>query len=116
MLDLGVHLWKLAMVVVINKPHKPNYSTPKAYWPISLLECTAKLLEKIVATQFNNDIIQHKLIPMSQFGSRLQHYAVDTASVLIHRIQATKQTNHARALILFDISGFFDNINPERAA
>ncbi len=25
-LDLGTHLWKHAMVVVLNKPNKPNYS------------------------------------------------------------------------------------------
>jgi len=48
-LRLGVHPWKLATVVVINKPNKEDYSLPKAYCPISLLECAAKLLEKIVA-------------------------------------------------------------------
>ena len=30
-INLGIHPWKLAMVVVINKPHKEDYSAPKAY-------------------------------------------------------------------------------------
>ena len=36
-------------------------------------------------------------------------------ATLVHHIQATKATNNAGALLLFDISGFFDNINPKRA-
>jgi hypothetical protein len=48
-LGLGVHPWKLTTVVIINKPNKPNYNAPKAYQPISLLECATKLLEKIMA-------------------------------------------------------------------
>ena len=31
---------------------------------------------------------------------------------LVHKIQGTIKINHAGALILFDISGFFNNINP----
>jgi hypothetical protein len=52
-LDSGTHPWKHAKVVVINKPDKPNYSLPKAYHPISLLEYMGKLLEKVVAKRFN---------------------------------------------------------------
>ena len=48
-ISLGYHPWKEALVVVVPKPNKPNYSLPKAYRPISLLECCGKLLEKIVA-------------------------------------------------------------------
>jgi len=52
---------------------------------------------------------------MSQFGSRPHHNAIDTVATLVHKIQATRQTGNAGALLLFDISGFFDNVNPERA-
>jgi hypothetical protein len=68
-IDTGVHPWKHAMVVILNKPNKPDYSLAKAYHPISLLECIAKLLEKIVAKRVNADIISTDLLPMSQFGS-----------------------------------------------
>jgi hypothetical protein len=47
-LELGVHPWNTATIVVLNKPQKPDYSLPKAYRLISLLECTGKVLEKIV--------------------------------------------------------------------
>jgi len=98
--------------VAINKPFKPDYSKPKAYRPISLMECAGKLLEKIVASRMNADIATHDLIPMTQFGSRPQHSTVDAIATLVHRIQATRMTKNIGALLLFDISGFFDNINP----
>ena len=49
-LEYGAHPWTEATVIPIPKPNKPNYTIPKAYRPVSLLECCGKLLERIVAT------------------------------------------------------------------
>ena len=111
-LNTGYHPWKTATVIMINKPQKPDYTIPKAYHPIALLECTGKLLEKIIAKQINADIEQFDLLPMTQFGSRPKHNAIDAVASLVHKIQSTITTGHAGALLLFDISGFFDNVNP----
>ena len=108
----GIHPWKQVMVITINKPFKPDYSKPKAYRPISLMECAGKLLEKIIAKWINDDIQAYDLLPMTQFGSRPHHSTVDVVSALVHRIQATQAAKRVGALLLFDISGFFDNINP----
>ena len=111
----GVHPWKHATVVILNKPNKPDYSQAKAYRPISLLECAAKLMEKIIAQRVNADTSRASLIPMTQFGSRPHHNATDTVATLVHRIQATRATGHVGALLLFDIASFFDTVNPNRA-
>ncbi len=50
---------------------------------------------------------------MTQFGSWRHHTAMDAAAVLTHQIQATQAAGHTGTLILFDISGFFDNLNPQ---
>jgi hypothetical protein len=97
---------------MINKPQKPDYTIPKAYCPIALLECAGKLLEKIIAKCINTDIEQYNLLPMTQFGSRPKHNAIDAVANLVHKIQSTVATSHVGALLLFDISGFFDNVNP----
>ena len=115
-LDTSTHPWKHATIVILNKPNKPDYSVPKAYRPIALMECMGKVFERIVAKRVNNDIEAHGLLSMSQFGSRPAHCTVDAVATLVHRIQATRATNNAGALLLFDISGFFDNVNLERVA
>ena len=99
------------MVVILNKPNKPNYSQAKAYWPISLLECASKLMEKIIAKWVNTDIAIHQLIPMTQFGLRPHHNVVNTIATLVHCIQATRATGCTTTLLLFNISRFFNNIN-----
>lgn len=68
-ITLGYHpaTWKSAVVVVIPKPDKPDYTQPKAHRPISLLETMSKLLEKIIAQRFQHDIVEHELIPTTQF-------------------------------------------------
>jgi len=103
------------MVVVLNKLNKPDYSQAKAYHPISLLECTSKLMEKIVTKRVNCDIQTHNLLPMSQFESHPLYTAVDTVATLVHHIQATHTTRNTRALLIFNISGFFNNINLDQA-
>jgi hypothetical protein len=114
-LDSGTHLWKLATIIMVNKPQKLDYSVLKAYCPIALVECTGKLLKKIITKQFNQDIERYNLLPMTQFGSRPHHNTIDTVICLIHKIQGTLKIGHAATLLLFDILGFFDNIKPEWA-
>jgi len=57
---LGHHprAWRRAVIVVLRKPEKPDYTIPNAYRPISLLDTLGKPLESVMA-------------------SRLTHYAED---------------------------------------
>jgi hypothetical protein len=64
----------------------------------------------------SSDILNHDILPSTQFGSRPHHNAVDAVATLVHQIQATRAVNCAGALLLFDILGFFDNLNPKRTA
>ncbi|KAJ6475270.1 hypothetical protein C8R47DRAFT_926292, partial [Mycena vitilis] len=37
--------WRKAIAVALRKPRKPDYSNPRAYRLIQLLECLGKILE-----------------------------------------------------------------------
>ena len=113
-LKLGHHPWKEAKVVVLAKPQRPDYSLPKAYRPISLLECCGKLLEKIIANRLLSDLNLFRLLPANQFGSCDYHCAVDAVMCLTHQAEAAIGSGYCAALILFDIQGFFDNLNVNR--
>ena len=114
--SLGHHpgRWKEAMVVVIPKPDKPDYSVAKAHRPISLLETLSKLLEKAIAKRFQHDIVKHELVPSSQFGGRMHSSCLDAALTLIHDVQAAHAAGLKTAMLLFDVKGFFDYINHAR--
>ena len=114
-LSTGTHVWKHATIVPVPKPNKPDYSAPKAYRPVSLMECSGKLLEKVITKRINDDIsLFPEILPNNQFGSRPQHCTTDAALTLVHRIQATRKSGYHAALVLFDISGFFDHIDANR--
>jgi len=113
-ISFGYHPWKEAMVVVVPKPNKPDYSLPKVYQPISLLECCSKLLEKIVTKRILADAHTYDILPPTQFGSQDYHSAVDATMCLVHNTQATVKSNLIASVILFNIQGFFDNINIKR--
>ena len=114
-ISLGYHPWSEAVVVILPKPSKPDYRLPKAYRPISLLECCGKLLEKVIAKRVLSDAHSFDILPPHQFGSRDYHCATDATLCLVHNAQAAIATGHTASTLLFDISGFFDNINIDRA-
>ena len=102
------------VVVIIPKPDKTDYTLPKAYHPISLLECMSKLLEKVVANRIQHDITALDLVPTNQFSGRQHSSCTDTGLTLLHNIQTTHAAGLKCAILLFDIQGFFDNVNHGR--
>lgn len=107
-------LWKEAVVCVIPKPKRADYTLAKNFRPISLLECLGKLLEKVVAKLIYQDMAKHDLIPTTQFGGRNASSTLDAGLTLLHDIQSAHQAGLRTGILLFDIQGFFDNINHER--
>jgi hypothetical protein len=113
---LGHHpaWWREAKVVAIPKTDKPDYSLPKAHRPISLLETMSKLLEKAVAKRMQYDIVKYELIPANQFGGRAHSSCLDAGLALLHNIQEAHRRGLKCGILLFDVRGFFDNVNHGR--
>jgi hypothetical protein len=71
-IDLGHYpqQQKAAKIVVLRKPGKPDYTTPSAYRPISLLNTLGKLLEAATARRLPYYTETHRLLPDALFGGR----------------------------------------------
>ena len=103
--------WKEAVVCVIPKPNWADYTLAKNFCPISLLECLGKLLEKVVAQLLYRDMAKHLLVPTVQFGGWNASSTLDMGLTLLHDTQSAQQAGLHTGLLLFDIQGFFDNVN-----
>jgi Reverse transcriptase (RNA-dependent DNA polymerase) len=103
-------------MIVIPKPGKSDYTVAKAYRPISLLECCGKLLEKVVAARLSWEVDHAALIGDRQFGSRHHYSAPDTALCLSYKAKETIRHKRIGAILLFDISRFFNHLDPELTA
>jgi hypothetical protein len=115
-LQLGHHLkkWKVATIIVILKPGKEDYSLPKCYCLVALLKCLGKLLEKIVATHLTHDITSLCLIPTTQFSAHPYSSTINASLCLTHDIKTAHTLREVCGSLLFNIQGFFNNMNHGR--
>ena len=115
-LSIGHHpqFWRHALVVVIPKPDRTDYTLAKNYRPISLIERLSKLIEKGMSKRFLYDIDKYNLVPTTQFGTRAFSSTLDAGLTLTHDIQCALRAKRRCAALLFDIKGFFDTVHRER--
>ena len=85
--EVAPSFFKRSCTVVIPKPNKTDYSVPKAYRPIVLLNCLGKLLKKIVARRMQMDAQRHSILHPCQFGGTFQHNTTDAGLHLVHNIR-----------------------------
>ena len=63
--DLGYHprFFKEANTVILKKPNKPDYSEPKAYRLIALLDTLGKVLETVISKRLAGLAESYSLLP-----------------------------------------------------
>lgn len=114
----GYHVihWCRVLVVVIPKPGHNNYNLTKNKWPISLLECMSKLIEKAMSKHFLHDVDHFRIIPTTQFSTRAFSCTLDAGLALTHDAQTALAAKMKCRALLFNIKGFFDNIHKDHLA
>lgn len=74
--------FKKANTVVLKKPKRPDYSEPKAYRLIALLDTLGKALEAMISRKLRDCAEAHGLLPEEQMGAR-RNRSVETALEMI---------------------------------
>jgi len=115
-LEAGYHpsSWRKAIAVALRKPRKPDYSNPRAYRLITLLECLGKVLEKIVACQLTYLAGKHNLVPANQFRGHSNSSTTDALLTFTNDVQRAWNCKLVTSALTFDIKGYFDFVNHNR--
>ena len=110
-LDLNTYYdpWREFTTIVLRKPGKPNYETPKAYRPIALISTMAKVLTSIIAENLSQLVEQHHLLPKTHFGGRPGRSTVDAVQYLVHKICTAWRSNKVVSVLFLDVEGAFPN-------
>jgi Reverse transcriptase (RNA-dependent DNA polymerase) len=103
--------FKESLSVIIPKPGKPNYSTPKSFRPIVLLNTLGKLLEKLLSRRLQFDGVAHGAFHPMQFGGVAQRSTEDAGVYLTHLVRAGWVEGLQTSIVAFDIAQFFPSIN-----
>ena len=80
--------FKESVSMIIPKPGKPAYDTPKAFRPIVLLNTLGKLIEKMIARQLQFDAVKYSILHPNQLGGVAQWSTEDAGVFLIHLVRA----------------------------
>ena len=105
--------WRKCNGLVLPKPKKKDYTNPKSYRVIALLNCLGKVLEKILAVRLSYLANIGGLLHDTQLGSRKQRSAIDAALLLMHYIQQqkAKRKRSVTSVLFLDIKGAFDHVS-----
>ena len=106
--------WKYFSTVVLRKPRKPCYDTPKAYHPIVLLNTLGKLMTAVVAEQLTYYTEKHALLPPTHFGGCQGKTTTDALHTLTYRIKDAWCKHQVVSVLFLDIEGAFPNAVNER--
>ena len=97
--------------VIIPKPNKPDYTVPKAYRPIALLNTLGKLLTKILANRLQHDAAEYGLLHRDQFGGIQKHSTIDAGLVLMDFISEHRERGWHTSVCAIDVAQFFPSLS-----
>jgi hypothetical protein len=101
--------------VVLRKPKKGDYTKPKAYRPIALLNTVGKIIESMVAERVSYLVERYGLLPDSHIGGRRMRSPEHALFLLTERVSAAWAAIHRGkrpicSALFLDISGAYDNV------
>lgn len=100
--------WKRSVIVPIIKPGKEGSESVTKYRPISLLNISGKVLEKLMINRIEHHINSRNLLNTRQFGFRAQKSTVDAALAMKTFTENNLHSPGYIALISLDVKGAFD--------
>jgi ribonuclease HI len=116
LIEHGYHplCWRQATGAILKKQNKPDYTAPKAYRIIALLNCLGKISEKIIATRLSYLAETTDLLHHEQMGGRRYRAAIDAVLCLLHDITNANNRKKILSTLFFDVKGAFDHVSKSR--
>ena len=101
---------KVAKIIPIQKVGKST-TDPRNYRPISLLNGTAKIIEKVLHKRITEHFEERNLFNRNQHGFRKSHSTTTQLKRLIKTIKDAKQQRKTTVFVSLDLEKAFDSIN-----
>ena len=103
--------FKRFMTVIISKPNKVLYDSPKSFRPIVLLNTLGKLIEKVIGERLQFLTTANNFIHLSQLGGLKFKSMTDAGVALTHIICSGWVKKFLTSTLVFDIAQFFPLLN-----
>ncbi|CAK1583056.1 unnamed protein product [Parnassius mnemosyne] len=102
-------IWKKAIIKIIPKPGKVDYTVPKAYRPIGLLPVFGKILEKLFVGRLLWQLEREGKFSNRQYGFMPQRSTEDALYDIMTVMKQGIKEKKIVVMVSLDIEGAFDN-------
>jgi hypothetical protein len=102
--------------VVLRKPGKDDYTLPKSYRPIALMNTTGKIMDAVVAKRLSYLAETYYVLPPTHIGGRKMRstkHALHAVTKKIYKAWDHK-TSQVASLLLLNVLGAFNNVSHAR--
>jgi ribonuclease HI len=106
--------FKKSITVALRKPGKDDYSQPKSYRPIALMNTIGKILDTVLARRIQYYAERHHMLPTTHTGGRKQSSCEHAIHLLLEKVHSAWRRRNVASLLMLDVSGAFDNVSHER--
>jgi hypothetical protein len=103
--------WKKAVVIPILK--KGDATDKNNYRPVSILNATSKILEKVVCNQITNHMEKNNLLPNNQHGFRAKRSTMTALTSMQKDWVKNSEEGLITGVLIWDLSAAFDTVNTE---
>ena len=103
--------FKKSTMVIIPKPNKKSYDSPKAFRSIVLLNTVGKLIEKVIGDRLQFHVASNDFIHLCQLGGLKFKSTIDVGVALTHIICSGWVKNLSTSTLVFNIAQFFPSLN-----
>ena len=103
--------FKTSSMIIIPKPNKKSYDSPKSFRSIILLNILGKLIEKVIGKNLQFYLILNNFIHLCQLGGLKQRSTIDVGITLSYFICSGWVKNNTMNTLAFDIAQFFPSLN-----
>lgn len=112
LINIGYHpaAWRQATGAILPKVGKPDYSVPKAFRIITLLNCLGKVSERIIAQRLGYLAETTDLLHHTQMGGRVKRSAIDAALLLKNEVETNKLAKMKTSTLFMDVKGAYDHV------
>ena len=107
--------FKESIVVILRKQGGArDYTNPKSYRPISLLNTLGKIMEAVLAARISYMATTHHLLPETHFGGRRGSCVETAIHHLLEKIYAAWNEDKIASLLMMDVSAAYPNTSHQR--
>jgi len=90
-------------MIIIPKPNKLSYDSPKSFRPIVLLNTLGKLIKKVIGERIQFHIASNDFIHLSQLGGLKFKSTTDAGVILTHIIRSGWQKNLFTSTLCYEL-------------